>query len=275
MPKEREAQVTDEELKAVLDHFHLSWAGYRKVRKGVKKRLVRTMARWGCAGVQDWLDLCRADPEARRQCLLALAVHISRFFRDRRLWYSLQTAIVPGLCRWCGPVMRVWSAGCSRGEEIYSFKILWHELAKAGRRLPRLEAWATDVDPEVLGMARRAVFQRSSLKEVGRELLDVYFEPIREGGYRVRESVREGIHWSCSDLLQDSPPASEFHLIFLRNNLLTYYSGGQVDEAFSRIWDSLAVGGFLVTGSREKMPPGPWKAVQSFQDPHLFRKWGQ
>ncbi|SMC26923.1 chemotaxis protein methyltransferase CheR [Desulfacinum hydrothermale DSM 13146] len=267
--------MTDDEFKAVLNHFDLSWSGYRKVRKGVKRHLLRAMGTWGCSTVRQWLDLCDVNPQAQHQCRLALAVHISRFFRDRRLWYVLQTHLLPGLCRWCGDTLRVWSAGCSRGEEIYSFKMLWLQLAKGGERLPRLDAWATDLDPLVLDMAREGVFRRSSLKEVGRELLGVYFDPVEEGAFRVRECLRAGIQWVRSDFLHDPPPCAETHLIFLRNNLLTYYDGEQVQESLGRIWKSLVVGGFLVTGSGERLPAGSWRALRSASDPHIYRKWAE
>ncbi|WP_448383714.1 CheR family methyltransferase [Desulfosoma sp.] len=264
--------MDDGDFRTVLEFFGLAWHGYRKVRKVAKKRLSRLMASCEAASVRAFLERCRQSEAIREEALRALAVPISRFFRDRRLWIVLETEIVPGLIRWSGDPLRVWSAGCARGEEAYSFKILWHEVAARAERVPSLELWATDFHVGFLEAAAEGVYHRSSLREVSSDRLSAFFAPAGEDRYAVSGFLKEGIRWRRSDLRRDPPLPSPVHLVFLRNNLLTYYEPPEQARALRRVVKSLAEGGFLVLGSRERPPPGPWPLVRCAAHPHLFRK---
>lgn len=264
--------MDDADFRTVLGSFGLSWHGYRKVRKGAKKRLMRVMATWGAGSVAAFLELCRQNEAIRQEALRALAVPISRFFRDRRLWVVLETELLPGLIRWCGSTLRAWSAGCARGEEVYSLKILWHEWAGCGERVPFLELWATDFHPGFLEAASQGVYHGSSLREVSSDRLSTFFVPAGGDRYAVSGFLKEGILWHQRDLLRDPPPSSALHLVFLRNNLLTYYESPEQEQALRRIVGCLVEGGFLVVGSRERPPLGTWPLMRCAAHPHLFRK---
>ncbi len=264
--------MDDADFRTVLKALGLSWHGYRKVRKGAKKRLLRVMASCDADTVAAFLECCRRSEAIREEALRALAVPISRFFRDRRLWVVLETELLPGLIRWCGNPLRVWSAGCARGEEVYSLKILWQESAAQGRPLPSLELWATDRHPLFLEAASRGIYHRSSLREVAPARLSACFGASAGDRYEVSAPVKGGIVWRVHDLQRDPPPSSGFHLVFLRNNLLTYYEPPEQEVALRRVVASLTEGGFLILGGRERPPPGKWPLIRCSAHPHLFRK---
>ena len=116
--------MNDESFAKLLEYFNLSWSGYRKVRKGVKKRIVRHMQSVGVTGIQAYLSLLDRDREIKKHCEKLMTVSISRFFRDKHLWQALEREIMPGLFSTMpdSEPFRVWSCGCARGEEAYSFK---------------------------------------------------------------------------------------------------------------------------------------------------------
>ena len=116
--------MNDESFAKLLEYFNLSWSGYRKVRKGVKKRIVRHMQSVGVTGIQAYLSLLDRDREIKKHCEKLMTVSISRFFRDKHLWHALEREIMPGLFTTMpdSEPFRVWSCGCARGEEAYSFK---------------------------------------------------------------------------------------------------------------------------------------------------------
>jgi len=120
----RDAGMDDREFGRLLEFLGLSRQGYRKVRKGVKKRVGRHMRSLGCRSLQQYLKQLERRAEVRSQCALALAVPISRFFRDRVLWDILENRILPELVEIGKSSIKVWSAGCACGEEVYSLKIL-------------------------------------------------------------------------------------------------------------------------------------------------------
>jgi chemotaxis methyl-accepting protein methylase len=183
-----------------------------------------------------------------------MTVSVSRFFRDRKLWVDLEKEILPQLLAGKKETLKVWSAGCARGEEVYSFMIIWDRLENSLNQLPKLEFIATDMHLEYIQMARKGIFTKSSLKEVTDGIRDAYFE-TKKGGNRfdVKSLLKENITWQVRNICS-GPPETGFHIIFLRNNLLTYYRYHLIKKPLSMILKSLNPGGWLIIGSHEKLP---------------------
>jgi chemotaxis protein methyltransferase CheR len=169
-------------------------------------------------------------------------------------------------------VVKVWSAGCACGEEVYSFKILWDVLQRRSKRLPELELWATDMNPEVLERARAGIYPFSSLKELPAEVQSNHFLPVNGNCFAISDSLKEGIQWKLHNLFSEEPPRRGFQIIFLRNNLLTYYKDELQKSALRKILKSLTPGGFLFIGAHEKIP-AEFSDISPFDDHRdIFRK---
>lgn len=264
--------MDDHEFQQLLDFFELSREGYRKVRKGVKRRVRRHMDELGCRCIGDYLVLLETDASALDQCRRLMTVSISRFLRDRHLWDVLRSELLPDLIRKFPRCIRIWSAGCANGEEVYSFRMIWDMLRQENARLPELEVTATDINPECLQRAGDGIYSTSSLREVSDELRSAYFERVRgKHLFAVKTFLRHQIRWQEHDLFSD-PPGSDFHIIFLRNNLLTYYQPHLQAKVFTIISGSLVTGGILVVGSHEKLPDGFSRFIRSAHDSHIYRK---
>ena len=256
----------------MLKYLGFSWAGYRKVRKGIKKRIYRHMHRLGCRNMEAYLHKLDRNPDLRHHCEQLMAVSISRFFRDRKLWERLQSDILPELITKNRKKIRVWSAGCASGEEIYSFRIVWDRLQTSNPPLPGLELTATDINPAYIERAKNGVYPPSSLREVSEELRSAYFQSHRHGKqYEVVNVLKRGITWRQHHLLSD-PQGVPFHLIFLRNNILTYYDQELRNAAFDKVNHHLHRGGYLVIGAHEKLP-GEKGGLVPFGDlSYVFKK---
>lgn len=244
--------LSDSEFKQLLDYLDRPWAGFRKVRKGVKKRIRRHMEQLGCGRFEPYLDRIEEDPQLRSQCEQCLTITISRFYRDRRLWDHLQQQILPRLSDRFGDGLAAWSAGCANGEEPYSLAMVW--AAAAVRPMAALNVLATDADVQCLQRAETGRYPISSLKELPEDVKTRWFRKER-GGRRwcVDPALQQRITWQVHHLLE-IPPPGPFHLIFLRNNLLTYYRGSALEVSLSRIVARLADGGILAVGSNERLP---------------------
>ena len=264
--------MDDLQFRRVLDFFGLSWEGYRRVRKGVKKRLGRHLQDRGFRGIDPFLASLDRDPGQRAEVEKLLSVSISRFFRDRDLWRALEESVFPSLIAGLARKIRVWSAGCGRGEEAYSFKILWEEARQRVGQMPGLELWATDFNPEYLARAQAGVYSAGSLKEFPVEIQSKYLLPLPRQRFSVTDAVKEGIQWRVHHLCREDPPARDFSLIFLRNNLLTYYQDALRDPALSRVIAALIPGSFFITGAREKLPPGFTILLPFSGHPSIYRK---
>ena len=246
--------MDDRHFRQLLDHFGYSWSGYRRVRKGVKKRITRHMQEIGCRTVEAYLQVLDGNKTLRHQHQRLMSVSISCFFRDRRLWEVMKKQILPDLLRENTDKVKVWSAGCACGEEVYSFQMVWEMLRARFRNMPELEIWATDINRDYLRRAQGGKYTLSSLKAVPEDLRTKYFRSCgKEGLYEIAGSLKKGILWKVHDLLCQ-PWEHNFQVIFLRNNVLTYYEAKLKKSAFRRVMDKLADGGFLIIGSHENLP---------------------
>jgi chemotaxis methyl-accepting protein methylase len=264
--------MDDDQFRQLLDWFDFSWSGYRKVRKGVKKRISRHMQELKCSNINAYLDLLNKSAELRQDCEKRMSVSISRFFRDRQLWHDLADDVLPGMIETEKKALRVWSAGCARGEEVYSFKIVWDHLNKAYQQLPEIEIVATDIHPDYIDKARAGVYAKSSMKEVPQEVREHYFDIGKSGNrFDIKAAFKKGIEWKVQDIFSD-PPGSAFDMIFLRNNLLTYYKAHLKIEGLKRVLKALAPAGWLIVGSHEKLPSAVSNVQRHHSIPWAYRQ---
>jgi chemotaxis protein methyltransferase CheR len=245
--------MRESEFAAMLERFALSPEGYRKVRKGVQKRIVRRMHELRCPSMKAYLERLETDGDAEREARRLMDVSISRFFRDGPLWRILEEEILPSLIANHPGGLRVWSAGCALGQEAYSFRILWALLAEKTGAVPSHEIWATDVNPDYLARAIEGIYPAGALARVPAEARARFFRPSGRASFRIVDELRAGISWQVHDLTADPPPARDCHIVFLRNNLLTYYRDEIIKAALTPIFDSLMPGGYLVIGRKEKL----------------------
>jgi chemotaxis protein methyltransferase CheR len=237
-------------LQWALPRLGLRWQGFRKVRRQVCRRVSRRIAELGLreagayraylgGNLQEWtvLDgLCR--------------ITVSRFWRDRALFESLRDEVVPEL----GPSVSAWSAGCASGEEPYSLV-----LAAAEARV-EIHVLATDVDPVLLGRARRACYPESSLRDLPADLRARAFD---DGS--LRPEYHEPVDFVRHDV-RDGAPGGRFDLALCRNLAFTYFADELQQEVGRHLVGSLRAGGALVVGAHEDLPEGldglePWPTV--------------
>lgn len=265
--------MTDDQFREILRWFDLSWKGYRKVRKGVKRRLARHMSQLGCRSVVEYVDAVGGNPVLRSEAELLLTVSISRFFRDRGLWTDIQRHLFPQLAANHPGGIDAWSAGCACGEEPYSLALLWDEFRGDLRIVPEFVLRATDCNPQVLDRARAGIYSAGSLKEVTQDRMDAYFTGLPETGqFKISGHLKKYITWETHDFLRDEPPAGSFGIILLRNNLLTYSTGRTLSKALAGIVNSLSSGGFLVIGCHEKIPDAFDSLLPSGINKSILRK---
>jgi chemotaxis methyl-accepting protein methylase len=169
-------------------------------------------------------------------------------------------------------ILRVWSAGCARGEEVYSFKMVWDRFIGKYVHAPDLGITATDIHPDYIEKARAGIYTKSSLKEVPRDIRKHYFN-IRKSGhhFEVKAFLKKGIDWKVQDIFA-VPPGSAFDIILLRNNLLTYYKEHKKKEGLSKVIKALAPDGRLIVGSHEKISPGTLNIKRHNSIPWAYRQ---
>jgi len=263
-------------LQWALPHLSLEWAGYRRVRRLVCKRIDRRCRALGLGDIEAYRLRLATTPTEWDELRSLCAIPISRFHRDRAVFDSLEAVVLPALA--VAAVSRrqfsleSWSAGCASGEEPYTLSILWHlALAHYAAGL-ELRVLASDIDASLLARAATACYGASALKELPESCRAEAFER-RDRQYCLRPRFRAPVSFVRQDLCATMPERT-FDLILCRNLAFTYFDRSLQEKIAWQFARRLTPGGALVIGIHEKLPSQvtqlvPWPGLRA-----TFRKPG-
>jgi chemotaxis protein methyltransferase CheR len=246
-------------------------ASYKE--KCLRRRIAVRMRSRGVHTYDDYARLLDGDPQEYDRLLDALTINVTKLFRNSEAYEALAGRVIPSLWHDVRGPIRVWSAGCSAGQEPYSIGILFHrhavEMGDADG-FQRVHILGTDVDRTILAAAQRGVFSEADFAETPAELRSRYFS---EGPlHAVSEEVKQRVTFVRHDLLSDAPPAGPFHLIACRN-VLIYFDRDSQERIFGMFHRSLLPGGYLMLGKVETLL-GEWRRLLTTVDARerLFRR---
>jgi chemotaxis protein methyltransferase CheR len=246
------ADNVDIELRLLLDaiylKYHYDFRGYAAA--SLKRRLTNAPSRFGCQTLSQLQDRVLHEPAIFPALLNLLTVPVSDMFRDPSYFLSLRAKVVPMLRTY--PSLKMWVAGCSTGEEVYSLAIMLHEEGLLARTL----IYATDINPQTLQTAatgvyavdRIAGFTENHRRAGGRASLSEYYTAAY-GRAVFDKSFRQHIVFSDHSLATDSVFA-EVQLVSCRN-VLIYFNRELQDRALGLFRDALCRKGFLGIGAKE------------------------
>ncbi|HTM79859.1 CheR family methyltransferase [Asticcacaulis sp.] len=237
-------------LEAIFRKYHYDFRGYAMA--SVKRRLIQARDHFKCATFSALQDMILHDPGMMTAMLPYLTVQVSELFRDPLYFKAIREKVVPHLKTY--PSLKVWIAGCSTGEELYSFAILFREEGLFDRTL----FYATDINHDALKKAEAGVYSLDRLKlftenhrlSGGKSSLSDYYTAAY-GAASFDKSLRKNVVFSDHSLATDAVFA-ETQLVSCRN-VLIYFDRDLQDRAISLFHDSLARKGFLGLGSKETL----------------------
>jgi chemotaxis protein methyltransferase CheR len=220
----------------------------------VSNRLRKRLVQLKLASYEEYHELLTSGAGAREEMphfIDAVSTNETYFFREGNHFTALERLVLPELFR-AGGRVRIWSAGCSTGEEVYTLRIVADQAAKAcGAR--EVEIVGTDISTTVIAKARAGIYGERALRLVPAELLKQYFSPTTEGAYQVREEARARVEFKVHNLFTDSPPGERINVIFCRNVMIYFDKATQVklvDGIFAR---AIAPDGYLFIGHSESL----------------------
>lgn len=222
--------------------------------KCLRRRILVRMRARSLMGYRDYAQLLDTDEREYARLMGSLTVNVTKFFRNWETYSAIDQKVIPDLLERSEREIRVWSAGCSSGEEPYSLAILMHRYAAARRETDRLEVVSivgTDIDADCLAEAEVAVYKDSALGDTPPELRREYF-PRLDGLNTVVPEVRSLVSFELSDLLHFKTPVDNAHLIVCRN-VIIYFERAAQDALIAHFHKTLAPGGFLVLGKVETL----------------------
>ncbi len=237
-------------LEAIFQKYHYDFRGYAMA--SIKRRLIQARSFFKCDSFSQLQDKILHEPAMLTQLLPYLTVQVSEMFRDPHYFKAIREKVVPHLRTY--PSLKVWIAGCSAGEELYSFAILFREEGLEERTV----FYATDINMEALKKAEAGVysldriqlFTENHRKSGGKSSLSDYYTAAY-GAASFDKSLRKNVVFSDHSLATDAVFA-ETQMVSCRN-VLIYFDRALQDRAIGLFKGSLARKGFLGLGSKETL----------------------
>jgi chemotaxis protein methyltransferase CheR len=240
----------------------------------VYSRLAKRLRALGLSSFRDYCELVSGQDgvDERQKMLAALTTNVTRFFREPHHFEHLRNVVLPPLIDAArrGERVRLWSAACSTGPEPYSAAMtLLQTMPDAGRF--DIKILATDIDPNVVAEARRAVYSNDAAEPVPADLRQRWMTRA-DGGWRVNDEARALVTFNELNLIGQWPMRGRFDAIFCRN-VVIYFEDDTQSRVWARLSGMLRPGGYLYIGHSERVI-GPAAAQLSLQGTTTYRLTG-
>ena len=237
-------------LEGVFRHYGFDFRSYAYA--SLRRRVWKRIEAEGLATVSELQDRVLHDPDAMNQLLLDLSVNVTAMFRDPSFHAAFRRLVVPMLRTY--PFIRVWHAGCSTGEEVYSMAILLEEEGL----YDRARIYATDINEVVLQQAKEGIFPLNRMQEYtenyiragGSRSFSEYYTAKYDGAL-FSPALLRNVVFAQHNLVTDRS-FSEFNVILCRN-VLIYFDKTLQQRVHGLFYDSLAMFGVLCLGSKESL----------------------
>jgi chemotaxis protein methyltransferase CheR len=237
-------------LEAVYRQYGFDFREYAP--SSLKRRVWRRVLAEGARTISGLTERVLHEPEVMERLLLDLSINVTSMFRDPTFYAALREKVVPLLRTY--PFTRIWVAGCSTGEEVYSLAIV---LTEEGI-YDRTRIYATDINETVLERARVGVFPLEKMREYtenyiragGKRSFSEYYLAKYEGALFER-TLTENVVWAPHNLVQDRA-FNEFNLILCRN-VMIYFDRTLQNRVHHLFHESLERFGILALGHKESI----------------------
>ncbi|MCJ8209073.1 protein-glutamate O-methyltransferase CheR [Mucilaginibacter sp. RS28] len=241
-------------LSDLLELYGYDFTDYAKA--SLKRRLNRLFTLDRFPSFAELRYQVRNDAEYARRCVEQITVNVTEMFRDPAFYHALRTEVLPVLATY--PFIRIWHAGCSTGEEVYSMAI----LLKEANLLHKSLLYATDINTQVLQKAATGIFPLSQMKQYsenyiasgGKEDFSSYYTASYNSA-KFDEELSRRMVFSTHNLVSESS-FNQFQLIMCRN-VLIYFEKELQGRVFALFDESLEKLGYLAVGSKETIKFSP------------------
>lgn len=248
------SSITDIELRLLMEAIYLKYSYDFRDYSGAsqRRRIVHALSQLGCPTISALQEKVLHDPAMFAQLLQYLTIPVTEMFRDPSYFLALREQVVPFLKTY--PSLKIWIAGCSTGEEVYSMAILLREEGLLERSI----VYATDINPQSLEKAKKGVYSLENMRKYtvsyqksgGKKSFSDYYTAAYDAALFDR-SLCENITFSDHSLATDNV-FSETHLVCCRN-VLIYFNKELQNRAIGLFHESLCHRGFLALGSKESL----------------------
>lgn len=223
--------------------------------KCIKRRIAVRVRANGCKTAEEYVDLLKRRTSELENLLKTLTINVTQFFRNPFAFDKIRDEIFPLIFKQKAEEkdssLKIWSVGCSSGEEPYTLAIILKEYFKKELMRFPVAIVATDFDAEVIAKAKEGIYQEKSLEEVPVYLKEKYFIPLEGGNFRIAPQIKELVTFKRRNILQDD--LHEKQDLIICRNMLIYFSREQQGAILDKLTNFLTMDGFLVLGKAETL----------------------
>ncbi len=218
----------------------------------IRRRIARRMLLLRMDSLAEYAQYLQARKDELKNLQEDVLINVTRFFRDPPLWETLATDILPTFFenRAQDSTIRVWSAGCSSGEEVYSFAMVLLEYMSSHGIDAAVQIFGTDASERSIEMARTGIYPDSLIGEISPDRLRRFFVKVPRG-FQINKRVRDLCVFAKQNLCTD-PPFSHMDFVFCRN-VMIYFKQALQRQIISTFHYSLKQSGYLVLGLSETL----------------------
>lgn len=216
----------------------------------IGRRIQHRMAILNISAIKDYLLFITNRPDEAHQLKQDLLIGVTQFFRDQEIWTRFVSEVIePLILSKDNETIRVWVAGCSTGEEAYTFGILFlNAMERLGLHRP-LKIFASDIDQSAIAFAANGIYPASAVNEIPANDVDKYFITLSDGYIQVSKHLRSVVVFATHNLIQD-PPFSNMDVVSCRNTLI-YLQNEAQQKALAFFHFALKLNGHLLLGTAE------------------------
>lgn len=247
-------QLTDKEFATLRDYVLGNYGiDLSKKRVLIQGRLNTVLMQYKMNTFTEYIERVKNDKTGAelQQMLNRLTTNLTFFLREKDHFDFLTNTVLPEFeTKFKGRELRIWSAGCSSGEEPYTLAMTLMDYNK--NKGGRFKILASDISQNVLGQAQRGVYSKGSLKDVPNSWLTNYFEKMGDDDYRVKESVRRNITFRTFNLMDPFKFAAPFEIVFCRN-VMIYFEKEKKDNLINKFYNWTIPGGYFFVSHSENV----------------------
>ena len=231
----------------------------------VKSRLLKRLRTLNLDSFEKYCNYLNNNSDELVILYNLLTTNVTHFFREKHHFDYLKNSVLPEIEKRNDKIIRVWSAGCSSGQEVYTLSIVLNEYFNSNWKLKIL---GTDINTDVLKVARKGVYSEQSVENIPYKLLHKYFllgSGKNKGFFKVKDKLKRNIKLGRLNLKDNSYPIKKKVDIIFCRNVFIYFDKKTRNEILNKFYRNLKEGGYLFLGHSESIDlnksKNDWKFV--------------
>lgn len=246
-------RITDDEFKKLVSFVYQKYGiNLIKKRQLVEGRLSHTIKERGLSSFKQYMDLLVNDQsgEEINTFLNKITTNHSYFARETEHFDFLLHHALPYLEKNRSRELRIWSAGCSAGQEAYNIAMTMDQYFGSRKNQWDTRILATDISMNVLNKGKAAIYPEDNIKDLPAQWKTQYFNRLPDGSYQVNDKIRQEVIFKLFNLMDPFVYKKPFDIIFCRN-VMIYFDQETSNKLVEKFYQATAEGGYLLIGHSE------------------------